>query len=152
MHALTVKSKIDVITNSSTEVYLIADQSSIRSIKNLVNEFLKLGGKKDLDFDDLFDVEINFAEWLAEEYYCEGWWKEEKEFKSWKLDKELDWDDLTLEQKKEWARTMGDPVDDSRGPFFGAGLTFTAKDPEYSSLADLLNNIENIYSPEIYSN
>ena len=50
---VSIKSKTDVITNSSTEVYMMnrANDGSLKSIKELVNAFLAKGGSTET-FDD----------------------------------------------------------------------------------------------------
>ena len=59
---------VDLITNSSTELYIEATEKTIESIKNLIDKILQLGDSK-LKCDDLFTVELdpeNVKE--AEEY------------------------------------------------------------------------------------
>lgn len=137
---------------------MVADKNSIKSIEKLVNAFLELGKETDKKFADLFNVEPYFNEDLAEEYYNEGWWKDKSDrwnrfdFKSYTIDPDKPWENLTYDEKLLWARAFGDPEDDNRGPLVGAGLVFTAKSPEYEKFAKILENIENIYEPEIYSN
>jgi hypothetical protein len=47
-----------LITNSSSEVFVSADQSTIDGVKEIVNNLLKIGGST-LAFDDLFRAEID---------------------------------------------------------------------------------------------
>jgi hypothetical protein len=49
---------VDLITNSSTEIYIEASEKTIESIKALVNNILNLGGSS-LTCDDLFTIELN---------------------------------------------------------------------------------------------
>lgn len=56
---------VDLITNSSTEIYIEATEKTIESIKALVDNILKLGNSK-LTCDDLFTIELNPDE-VAEE-------------------------------------------------------------------------------------
>lgn len=73
---LTMNAKIqsisDLITNSSTEVFVVYHESNIEAIKNLVDSILSLldPSKK---FDDYFtiEMEINYDDlnWIFERYY-----------------------------------------------------------------------------------
>jgi hypothetical protein len=49
---------VDLITNSSTEIYIEATDKTIESLKNIINSILKVGGSK-LTSDDLFTIELN---------------------------------------------------------------------------------------------
>ena len=53
---IKIQSMVDVITNSSTEVYTIYTKNDIKTIKSIVNALLAVNG--DLTFDDLFDIEL----------------------------------------------------------------------------------------------
>lgn len=59
-YTFPVHSFVDLITNSSTELYIEATEKTVESIKELVNKILSLGGSK-LTCDDLFTVEIDKA-------------------------------------------------------------------------------------------
>lgn len=62
----------DIITNSSSEVFTIYNESSINSVKTLVNSILKAGGSH-YKFDDLFTAELVIDKDRAEEdYECSG--------------------------------------------------------------------------------
>ena len=49
---------VDLITNSSTEIYIEATDKTIESVKQLVNNILSLGGSSQT-CDDLFTIELN---------------------------------------------------------------------------------------------
>ena len=57
-YILKIHSMVDLITNSSSEVFVSADQSTIDGVKDIVNNLLKIGGST-LTFDDLFRAEID---------------------------------------------------------------------------------------------
>ena len=61
---IPMHSFVDLITNSSTEVYIEATEHTIKSVAALVDNILALGGSK-LTCDDLFTIELN-QEQLAE--------------------------------------------------------------------------------------
>jgi hypothetical protein len=54
---LYVHSFVDLITNSSTEIYIAATESTIEGIKNIINNILSLGGSK-FTADDLFEFSL----------------------------------------------------------------------------------------------
>lgn len=56
---------VDLITNSSTEIYIEATEKTIESLKGLINNLLKVGGSE-LTCDDLFTIQLN-PEDLAQE-------------------------------------------------------------------------------------
>lgn len=62
-----IQSVSDIITNSSSEVFVIYDQNGIDAIKTLVNSLLKIANSKYV-FDDLFDIRFIWDE-IVEEYY-----------------------------------------------------------------------------------
>jgi hypothetical protein len=55
---ITVHSFVDLITNSSTEIYICAGPSTVKSLKEMVNAIIKLGGNDTLTADDLFTFEL----------------------------------------------------------------------------------------------
>ena len=54
---INVHSFIDIITNSSTEIYVQASEHTIKNIKNMVNSILALGGSP-LKCEDLFTMSL----------------------------------------------------------------------------------------------
>lgn len=54
---IPIHSFVDLITNSSTEIYIEADTGTIEAIKSLVNNLLKIA-KSELTVDDLFTITL----------------------------------------------------------------------------------------------
>ncbi len=54
---IPIHSFVDLITNSSTEIYIQADESTISGIKDIVNGIL-LAAKSELKADDLFSFDL----------------------------------------------------------------------------------------------
>ena len=54
---LRVHSVIDVITNSSSEIYVEATQHTIKNVKELVDNLFKLTGST-IKCDDVFDISL----------------------------------------------------------------------------------------------
>lgn len=65
-----IKSFIDVITNSSTEVFAIYNDKSMEKVKELFNAIFSLSNKN-LTFDDIFDVEYSADDDRLVDYYDE---------------------------------------------------------------------------------
>ena len=56
MIKIKIQSISDVITNSSTSVFVVYDEGNIKTIKELVNSILEISGE--YTFDDLFDIQM----------------------------------------------------------------------------------------------
>ena len=63
---LIINSITDVITNSSSSVFVVHKESDIDSIKELVNAILSINGN--YTFDDLFNIEMIIDPWCVEYY------------------------------------------------------------------------------------
>lgn len=64
---IKIQSISDVITNSSTEVFVIYDSGNIDSIKKVVNAILSIDGN--YTFDDLFTIKMNPSDNVVDEIY-----------------------------------------------------------------------------------
>ena len=62
-----IQSVSDIITNSSTEVFMVYDESAFRSIKEIVNAILESTGFEQR-FDDLFEIKAIVSEGFLEDY------------------------------------------------------------------------------------
>lgn len=62
-----IQSISDVITNSSTEVFIVIHYSDIEAIKNIVNAILRIDS--DLKFDDLFEASFEVEEYALERIF-----------------------------------------------------------------------------------
>lgn len=117
-----IQSVSDIITNSSTEVFMVYDESAFKSIKELVNAILSLGGceKK---FDDLFEIKPVVSDYFLEEYpeYAELT-EEEILQKAYEIDK-----------------------DSYEGYPYVNGYEVIAKDTKDEPTAKILSQIDNIF-------
>jgi hypothetical protein len=59
---LSIHSIIDVITNSSTEIYCSYDKQSVESAKSIINTILKIAGAEKTA-DDYFDIYLWIDKW-----------------------------------------------------------------------------------------
>ena len=84
-----IQSISDVITNSSTEVFIVIHYSDIEAIKNIVNAILRIDSN--LKFDDLFEASFEVEEYALERMF-DCW----DDFKSYFNDSEQpkDYDEL----------------------------------------------------------
>ena len=81
---MKIKSQIDVITNSSTEVFAYVDKHTIERIKELFNLIVSLTSGKGC-FDDYFEISLSPGKY-ADEYW----------------DGEKPWEDLSEEEKLDF--------------------------------------------------
>lgn len=116
-----IQSVSDIITNSSTEVFMIYNEAAFKSIKELVNAILALGGTNKT-FDDLFEIKANVSE-----YFFEDFPEYEGEDESKILER----------ARKEDQWKDGYPYID--------GYEVTAKNPADADAAKILSNIDNIF-------
>lgn len=61
---IKIQSISDVITNSSTEAFIVINYRDLQTIKDLVNAILKIN--TDFNFDDLFDAKFIVTEYALE--------------------------------------------------------------------------------------
>ena len=78
---LEVKSCIDVITNSSTEVFTYVTEEGVDALKNIIDGIIAIS-KGNGKCDDYFNIEMVMKEnalETAKEYYEDEHWQEEKD-------------------------------------------------------------------------
>jgi hypothetical protein len=66
-YTIKIHSFINLISNSSTEIYVAANEHTIQSVKEIINGILKVGDSN-FECDDLFTVELGESR-DAGEYY-----------------------------------------------------------------------------------
>jgi hypothetical protein len=64
---IPVHSFIDIITNSSSEVYVTSDRKTVEAVKNVIDALLLIGGSKET-CDNLFEVVLERVEGGYGEY------------------------------------------------------------------------------------
>lgn len=127
---MKIQSISDIITNSSSEVFTIYSEESLKAVKELVNSILELAGDR-YNFDDYFD--IDFA------------------IDSSRID---DMKDLhpeitdEAELKKMVLEEYNHSIESGEGSWGVEGIIVTAKDPKCKKAAELIANIENIFDHE----
>lgn len=115
---ISIQSVTDIITNSSSEIFVIYRKSDFEFIKEIINELLKLAGSNKT-FDDLFELKIWTTEEAEEDYAKSG---SSQDFIDWCMDKDLDIDI------------------DERNPYIES-YTIDAKSEEAKSVAYKLSNL-----------
>lgn len=132
--AVKIQSVSDIITNSSSEVFVIYDQNGIDAIKTLVNSLLKIANSKYV-FDDLFDIRFIWDE-IVEEYYnddggFEGTGQTIEEYRQHLQDERLRYGE-------------GSPV------ITGIEVIPKLDTSECKEAADVLSTIDNIFRSDVF--
>jgi len=141
---------IDVITNSSTEIYVSADKQSIEMAKEFIDGLLKIAGS-DKTFDDLFEAKVEIG------YACDYW----DDYKEYILDelnvKWLDDDDNEIKEvvdeyyKKlensdpEIIEVFSKMVEDDCERFMDSTIVLTTKNDDKETI-DLASKFRSIFS------
>lgn len=115
---IKVQTISNIITNSSSEIFVIYRKSDFEFIKEIINELLKLAGSNKT-FDDLFELKIWTTEEAEEAYAKSG---SSQNFIDWCMDKDLNIDI------------------DERNPYIES-YTIDAKSEEAESVAYKLSNL-----------
>lgn len=68
---IPVHSVVDLITNSSSEIFVMATDKTVTTIRNLVDALLKLAGSTQ-SADELFTFELMYYDFNDDEYYPES--------------------------------------------------------------------------------
>lgn len=129
---IKIQSISDIITNSSSEVYITYYPSDKDAIINVVNAILAINGEG--KFEDYFEFE-----WIPNEDFLYDKWEEDRieiPFEQWK---ESLSEDYLFEKHERW--------DDYRN--FIEGYSITAKDPKNSKAAYLLTSLDSIFATDI---
>ena len=129
---IKIQSISDVITNSSTEVYITYYPSDKNAIINVVNAILAINGEG--KFEDYFEFK-----WIPnEDFLYEKWEKDKIEipFEQWV---ESLPESFLFSEYQRW--------DDCRN--FIEGYSITAKDPTNSKAADLLTSLDSIFTTDV---
>ena len=129
---IKIQSISDVITNSSTEVYITYYPSDKDAIINVVNAILAING--DGKFEDYFEFK-----WIPNEDFLYEKWKEDEI-------------EIPLEQ---WVESLPESFLFSNYERwdncynFIEGYSITAKDPKNSKAADLLTSLDSIFTTDV---
>lgn len=120
-----VQSVSDIITNSSSEVFMVYSDQSFKQIKELVNAILAINGENKYTFDDLFEVEANMdKEWFLEQY--------------------PEYDGLSDEELLEKARQHDEDNYGDGYPYVN-GYVVTAKNVAHDDIATKLSSLDRIF-------
>ena len=131
---IKIQSISDVITNSSTEVYITYYQCDKETIINLVNAILAING--DGKFEDYFEFK-----WAPNEDRLYDKWEDlkiETPFEEWM--QSLAEDELFDTYQHGW-------YDEERN--YIEGYCIVAKDPKNEKAASLLSGLDGIFSYEV---
>lgn len=116
---IKIQSISDIITNSSSEVFVIYDDNSVKTLKEVVSRLI---GD---DFDNRFKVEYELSDWAVDEYMA---------------DKNKG--DISLE---EWCIAYEETNQYSPAII---GLNISAKDPKDNELAAAISKLPYLFDYE----
>nr|DAK03764.1 MAG TPA: hypothetical protein [Bacteriophage sp.] len=131
---VNIQSVSDVITNSSSEVFVIYNQEGINTIKNLVNSILKLSESK-YSCDDLFDIQFKWDD-IAEEYYND--------------DGGLKRTGKTLEEYRQCLQDERLQYMEGAPMIIGIKVIPKLNIPECKEAAKILSTIDNIFKSDVF--
>jgi hypothetical protein len=140
---LIINSITDVITNSSTSVFVVHKESDINSIKELVNAVLSINGN--CTFDDLFEISLELDQYTIERYLDDL----SEEFNDLKNDN--DWDKILGSYSKEKLSKLTDELWELiDNDYYWKGSPYEyikviAKNSEHKHVADLISRIDTIF-------
>lgn len=140
---LIINSITDVITNSSTSVFVVHKESDIDSIKELVNAVLSINGN--YTFDDLFEISLELDQYTIERYLDDL----SEEFGDLKNDN--DWDKILGSYSKEKLSKLTDELWELiDNDYYWKGSPYEyikviAKNSEHKHVADLISRIDTIF-------
>ena len=122
---IKIQSVSDIITNSSSEVFMVYDVDGLEKIKELVNAVLSLNENNTYTFDDLFTIEANL---------------EVEEF----LDEYPDFAGLEYEDLLREAYLIDE---NNYGSYpWVHSYTVTARNPKNDEIAEKLSNLDKIFT------
>lgn len=115
---IKIQSIRDIITNSSSEVFMIFTREGIKTFKEIISSLI---GE---DFDNRFNLEICLNEYALEEYENE---KIDLSFEDWCFQRDED----------NW-----------EGSTYVEGFYVTANSPEYKEQAQMINQIYYLFDSQ----
>ena len=139
----------DVITNSSTSVFVVHRESDIDSIKKLVNAILAINGN--YTFDDLFEINLEFN-YDVIDYYLDDLREEFKEFETTN-----DWEALINSYDADKKQLLADRLwecMDNWNAYYKSPYEFIEVVPKKEiakDAADLISRMDTIFDIDYYS-
>ena len=123
---IRIQSLNDIITNSSTEIITTLDEDAVDTIREMVNELLKVGGSR-YCFDDLFTITT--------------YW-----------DKEDEWEDAGFSSKEDYIERLEECGGNLDYRASSKSYIVEAKDSKNEEAATLLTKLQSITdSIEVYN-
>ncbi len=139
---MKVKSKTDVITNSSTEIYTYWDSDAPKTISNYLGEIIKTLTGQDVDVSECLDITMTPSWWLSNEY--------RKFYEGGKLDKTKYSDKPEYEDYCNFVDEFSEHIEKSTAydecypPYeLWDGVSIVPKKPKYKDAAIKLNTLVN---------
>ena len=153
---MPIHSIVDLITNSSTTVFIVAKESTIKAVKELIDQLLELGGCRQRA-DDLFSFKLEcdrYQDWLSEETMANTDYDESLGWKERNvICKEALAQVLASEDKPDWFKTEEEWLTSNEecDEYHDISLIVTAKEGEAelaAKVARLLSNLTGMFEME----
>lgn len=150
---MIINSMTDVITNSSTSVFVVYAEHNIDSIKELVNSILAIDGR--YTFDDLFNISLEF-DYDVIEHYSEELSDEFSEF----TQDNANYEEILMSFDKEKKSRLADELWDlinydydyyNKSPYEYIEVTVKKDSPQVEKAAELISNIDRIFDIDYHS-
>lgn len=147
---INIQSVSDIITNSSTEVFIMYRGSDVNTIKNIVNAILAINS--DVTFDDLFKIEMHISD-IVYQYLWENSKQIQEEFPN-----EDDFynylETLPVEKLSRYEKIWDDVYPYDEYVSFYDGYTVSIKDGVekttiYEQAVRAINTFDSIFDHEI---
>lgn len=157
---INIQSISDLITNSSTEVFVVYDKDNINSIKELVNAILSLNGN-DKTFDDYFEIEmlINYdlvtdaLDYFIDEVIRYDNLPEIEIYNTLTPNEQEEYvKNLPIDRIEEIIQAYGSYTWSRCSAYFGFSVTAKTDDPIVEKVANVINCIDNIFEIDYSDN
>jgi hypothetical protein len=149
---IPIHSFVDLITNSSSEIFVSADQNTVKAIKKLVSGILTAGGSTK-SADDLFEFELGYRVFTdkGDEIYMT---KKEISEKKKELKAKLESDGEIVDEYYEDEQELGgwEFCYESEYGYERSGVRVTAKNNEDKATAKILSSLTDLFGIEATMN
>lgn len=135
-HTIKIQSLSDIITNSSSETYIVLKYDSVNAVKEIIDSILALAGSN-RHWNDFFEIKeiIDDKNWAIELYKEKNW---DEEFGTFE---EPEYDELI-----EFVHNLNEcNWYDSDEPILDTSLSITPINPESEKAAKLLKQLNNLF-------
>ena len=136
-----IQSISDVITNSSSETYMILQDDSVEGVKKIIDSILDLAGHG-FHWNDFFKIYEDFDENYALDLYKDRWDSQEHE-------EGEEYKEPSREELLDFVHDINDENWNSEeGPIIDTWLCFVPIDPDAKESAILLTKLNDLFDAQ----